>query len=103
MTTGKVTSIVTGLGLTGLTGCVGFEGGTVVTADVVGVAGTVEAGGGTEVVTVGVGLTSGVDPPDGGPPAGAELCCFGTTMSELPPDWVGEPKLAPARWLVRRR
>ena len=94
VTTGRVTSMVTGSGLTGLTrltGCVGFEEGKVVTAGVGVVAGPVDAGGGMELVTVGVGLTDGVDPPEG-----AELCCFGTTMSELPPDWVGEPKLAPA-------
>jgi hypothetical protein len=89
-TTVTVTSIVTGLGLTGLTGAVGLEEGNGVTVDVIPVTAPVD-GGVTGLVTAGVGLTAGVATPDGD-----EVCCFGTTMSGLPPDWVGEPKLAPA-------
>jgi hypothetical protein len=90
-TTGTVTSIVTGLtGLTGLTGAVGLEEGNEVTVEVVPVTAPVD-GGVTDFVTVGVGLTAGVDAPDGD-----EVCCLGTTMSGLPPACVGEPKLAPA-------
>jgi hypothetical protein len=90
VTTGTVTSMVIGLGLTGLTGltgAVGLEEGKLVTVGAAALGG----GGVIEPVTGGVGLTAGVGAPDG-----VEVCCLGTTMSGLPPAWVGEPKLAPA-------
>jgi hypothetical protein len=95
--TGTPTVTITGVdftggfaGVPGPAGPVGFEVGGVDGVDDVD-PGLVVVDGVTEPATVGVGFTEGV-----GTPAAPGLRSVGTTISELPPDWVGDPKLEPA-------
>ena len=91
--TGMLTVTVTGLDFTGafgsVPGPVGFDVGGVDGVDGIDPGlGVVDA---VELATLGVGFTEGV-----GAPVAPGLRCFGTTMSGLPPGWVGDPKLEPA-------
>jgi hypothetical protein len=78
------------VGFGSVPGPVGFELGCDAGVDAAEV-GPVVADAVTEPATVGVGFTEGV-----GTPAAPAVRCCGTTMRELPPDCVGDPKFEPA-------